>query len=256
MAVALHRFPLSHYSEKVRLALVLKGIDHLLVDHSIGVDQRKIYRLSGQRQVPVLEHNGDTVHDSTAIAMYLEHAYPPSSGRPALLPEDFIARREALDLEDRLDRAFENTTRVMVLHHVLRDERYRHGVLRASSPKTSSLAVAALGLSAMTLRVGTLLPSARHAFDTALGSLRETFIDLVERLARQPYLMGEKPGLVDVTAAGLSLLLEVPEEIPLPDGAIKGLGIPEFLNDPAVVPFFLWRRKFYKDLHAGVFSQG
>ncbi len=251
MAVALHRFPLSHFSEKVRLALTLKGVEHALVDHSIGPGQMAVYRLSGQRQVPVLERDGDVVHDSTAIAMYLEHAYPPSSGRAALLPLDFTARREALDLEERLDAAFENTTRVVAMHHAMRDARYRRGALRASSPGIPDLALRAVGLSAMTLRLGELLPPARRAVDDAITSLRATIIELVERLATRPYLMGDRPGLVDVTAAGLTLMLEVPEQIPLPDESIKGLGVPEMLNDPELVPFFLWRRRLYRELHGG-----
>jgi len=56
MTIVLHRFPLSHFSEKVRVMLDFKGLDYRVVDHSPGPDQLAIMKLSGQRKVPVIEH--------------------------------------------------------------------------------------------------------------------------------------------------------------------------------------------------------
>ena len=80
MPITLHRFKISHFSEKARAALDFKGLDYTLVDHVAGPGQLAIYRLSGQRKLPLLEHEGAVVHDSTAIALYLEHAFPAGRG--------------------------------------------------------------------------------------------------------------------------------------------------------------------------------
>ncbi len=103
MSLRLHRFPLSHFSEKGRALLDFKKLDYEIVEHQLGIPQFGIYRLSGQRQVPVLDHDGTIVPDSTEIALYLEKTFP--DGR-ALLPSDEETRRDALDLEERLDRVF------------------------------------------------------------------------------------------------------------------------------------------------------
>ena len=71
MTIVLHRFPLSHFSEKARVMLDFKGLDYRVVDHSPGPDQLAIMKLSGQRKVPVIEHEGSVVHDSTAISYLL-----------------------------------------------------------------------------------------------------------------------------------------------------------------------------------------
>ncbi|XYI04020.1 glutathione S-transferase N-terminal domain-containing protein [Sorangium sp. So ce1128] len=51
--MVLHRFPLSHYSEKARAALDFKGLEYRIVEHRPGVEQLAIYRLSGQRKPEV-----------------------------------------------------------------------------------------------------------------------------------------------------------------------------------------------------------
>src|SRR5262245_5500341 len=100
MNIVLHRFPISHFSEKARAALDFKGLTYEVVDHRPGSGQVAIYRLSGQRKLPVLENDGNVVADSTEIALYLERTFPD---RRRLLPDDPDKRREVLALEDQLD---------------------------------------------------------------------------------------------------------------------------------------------------------
>ena len=65
MTIVLHRFPLSHFSEKARAALDFKGLEYRIVDHRPGPEQIAIYRLSGQRKLPVIEHDGTVVGFAT-----------------------------------------------------------------------------------------------------------------------------------------------------------------------------------------------
>ncbi|MFZ9973861.1 MAG: glutathione S-transferase family protein, partial [Vulcanococcus sp.] len=78
----LHQFRHSAFCEKVRLVLAAKGLPYNVVEVTPGVGQVELYRLSGQRQVPVLVDGPEVIADSTAIAQYLERHTPA----PALLP--------------------------------------------------------------------------------------------------------------------------------------------------------------------------
>jgi glutathione S-transferase len=85
----LYRFEFSTNVERVTLALAHKGLEV----ESIWVDPRDrtpVVLVSGQRLVPVLEHDGRIVFDSTAILRYLEDAFPD----PPLYPLDDAQRAE------------------------------------------------------------------------------------------------------------------------------------------------------------------
>jgi len=64
----LHQFRHSAFCEKVRLVLAAKGLAYNVVEVTPGVGQLELFRLSGQRQVPVLVDGADVISDSTAIA--------------------------------------------------------------------------------------------------------------------------------------------------------------------------------------------
>jgi glutathione S-transferase len=89
MTMRLYRFEFSTNVERVTLALAHKGleVESIWVDPG---DRSPVVVVSGQRLVPVLEHDGLVVFDSTAILRYLEDAFPD----PPLFPRDEAKRAE------------------------------------------------------------------------------------------------------------------------------------------------------------------
>ena len=71
---------ISPFSWRIRYALAHKGVDPDVVPTRF-VDVDRIRRLSGQDLVPVIQDDGQVVHDSWAIACHLEDRYPD---RPSL----------------------------------------------------------------------------------------------------------------------------------------------------------------------------
>ena len=63
----LYQFELSAYCEKVRLILDYKGLAYKKRDVVPGVGQLELFRLSGQRQVPVLKDGDTYIADSTEL---------------------------------------------------------------------------------------------------------------------------------------------------------------------------------------------
>lgn len=241
MTIVLHRFPLSHFSEKVRLMLDFKGLDYRVVNHSPGPDMLAIMRLSGQRKLPVIEHEGSVIHDSTAIALHLEHAFPHA--RP-MLPADFVQRRAVLDLEERLDAVL--GPRVA---GIASDEALRDGAVWTD---LGSAALGAHGLTCAVVRAvgwvarpATFFPGVRRQLDEARTAVRVLLVELCERIAADGYLCGKTPTLADLTAAGLTLTLKIPHTKynALPNRV--GEGVREFINDPVLGRFFDWRDRLY-----------
>lgn len=244
MSLVLYRFPGSQYSEKARTALDFKGLEYTVVDLSPGADQWMIYKKTGQRMLPVLEHNGAFIHDSTAIALYLEHAFPEGKGGTrALLPDDFKRRREVLDFEDRLDTVFGMPGRIVLTEQCLRDGVWLEAVAGANGAKGP--AVWGVKGASVFARVATLLPPVQGALEAAHKEVRSLLHECCDRIAETGFLVGDTPTLADVAAAGLSLHLYWPDSAYLGVPALRDKGVAEYVNDPVLGRFFEWKKRFY-----------
>src|SRR6058998_3398041 len=95
----LWQFRFSHFNEKARWALDWKGIAHVRRSLLPGFHVPRVLWMTGQKSVPVLVLDGETIHDSTRIIERLERLRP----EPALYPADEVDRRRALALEDFFD---------------------------------------------------------------------------------------------------------------------------------------------------------
>jgi glutathione S-transferase len=244
MTIVLHRFPLSHFSEKVRVMLDFKRLDYRVVDHSPGPDQLGLVKLSGQRKVPVIEHAGSVIYDSTAIALYLEHTFPEA--RP-MLPSDFAQRRVVLDLEERLDAVLGPRVPGIATDEALRDNDVFADV-GVASMATSGVPRALVKAVGWLARPATFIPGVRRELDDARSVVRAELLDLCGRIKATGYLCGREPGLADLTAAGLTALLKIPDARHNPLPRRVGEGVREFINDPALGIFFDWRDRIYSDL--------
>ena len=103
MTNVLWHIELSHYNEKARWALDHKGVPYELRAPMPGMHgPRALFQTRGkQRTLPVLELEGRSIGDSTAIIAALEEHAP----EPALYPADPAERARALELEDYFDEA-------------------------------------------------------------------------------------------------------------------------------------------------------
>jgi glutathione S-transferase len=116
----LFQFRVSHFNEKARWALDLKGIEH--IRHSLvpGPHKPKIKKLSGQEQVPVLCMNGKVVAGSNAIIDFVERERP----EPALYPRDSATRKRALEVQAKFDSEIGPAIRLAMFHELLAEPGY------------------------------------------------------------------------------------------------------------------------------------
>lgn len=99
----LYTFPTSVFSRRARLALAHKELEHEVrdarADEKLLAEAR---RLSPQATMPVLVDDGRAVGDSTAIATYLDLAYPDL---PMLFPKGAAAAHATLSVVSLVDAA-------------------------------------------------------------------------------------------------------------------------------------------------------
>ena len=89
LVIRLYSAPWSTNVERVSLALAHKGLEaeSIAIDYS---DRSLVERVSGQPLVPVVDFDGEIVHDSTKILARLEELHP----QPPLYPADPTRRAE------------------------------------------------------------------------------------------------------------------------------------------------------------------
>lgn len=172
---------MSPYGWRVRMALAHKGLEHEWVP--VRFTDKERIAFSGQKLVPVLVDGETVVHDSWAIANYLESAYPD---RPGIFGDpggkalaEFVMHWANTQLHPHLTR--------LILADVFRI------VLPEDQPYFRESREKRFG---MTLEAFTdQSPERLAAFRAALEPARQC-------LATRPYLAGEAPSYADYALFG------------------------------------------------------
>jgi len=92
-------FRISNYHNKVRLALLEKGVPHEEDSNCMPSQKDDWVGRSPMGKVPILEVDGTTLTESEVICEYLEDAFP----QKPLLPKDPIARARVRELVTHLE---------------------------------------------------------------------------------------------------------------------------------------------------------
>jgi len=192
----------SPFSWRIRYALAHKGLE-AEVRPTRFADVEAIEALSGQRFVPVLEHDGRVVADSWAIACHLEDAFPD---RPSLFG-GAAGRALARFVNSWTDQVLIGSMRRVIVPEFLDcldagDRAYFRSSREAQHGCT---------LEALAAR----RPELEAEVAAALGPLRTL-------LTAQPYLCGEAPAYADYTAfsAFQYLRLGRPDDLLRPDDPV------------------------------------
>ena len=208
----LWHLPISHYSEKVRWALDWKGIGHERKSPSAGAHMPIALALTRGRHYtfPVLQLNGSRIGDSTAIIAELERRRPD----PPLYPADRAERDRALALEDWFDENLGPHTRLLGFHEVTQDKELMRDVTVKLMPqplRRFPRAVSAGAEGFVRLRFGV---ASRERAAAARSAIVAALDRLEAELGGAGYLVGERFGVADLTAASLFYPLVYPPEGP------------------------------------------
>lgn len=109
MPILVYDHPLSPYGQKVKIALLEKGVafeTKLPTAIGSGSSEAGFQSANPRGEVPALIHDGFAVYDSTIIIEYIEDTWPT----PPLLPSSPAERARVRMLEDVMDTHFEAIT--------------------------------------------------------------------------------------------------------------------------------------------------
>jgi glutathione S-transferase len=204
-------FRVSHYNEKVRWALDLKRWPHTREALLPGFHVLRARRLTGQSMLPVLVLDGRALADSSRIIAELERLQPD----PPLYPADPRDRMRALAIASYFDEDVAPTLRRLFwstyLPHPAECARMAtdgfptamRAVWRVLFPLMRPLMRRNMGIDAAGLA---------HARTALTG-----YFDRLERdIGASGYLVGERFGIADLTAAAVMTAIIRPPEFPYP----------------------------------------
>lgn len=240
----LYQFELSHYCEKIRLILDYKGLPYRKIEVTPGIGQLDLYRLSGQRQVPVLKDGAEIIADSTAIAEYLDKTYPDKP----IIPTDPKLKGLCLLIEQWADESIGLNARKCLVGALGQDQAFRTAVLPAGTPEFLKTLVGSVPgelFGVLGLGVGMIGPDALKA---AKDSMKRDLASLCFLLMGQPYLVTDQPTLADFAVAGLTMYVKFPagDFLDIPT-LLKGKGVSGIADIGTFEPFFEWRDRLYAD---------
>jgi len=227
----LHQFRHSAFCEKVRLVLAAKGLEATLVEVVPGLGQLELFRLSGQRQVPVLVDGSEVIADSTEIALHLEKRHP----LPALLPADPQTRSQVLLLEDWADTALASGCRRALLQAAASNSKLRTALLPEATPTSLRQLVGALPggwMGPVTDTLGSLLAPLEAR------QLHRNLEQLSALVASSGHLVGDQLSLADLAVVAQLSLLRFPTSAGVD---LAGEGVSGIADNPLFQSLFRWR---------------
>ncbi len=210
-AALLHQFTFSHYNEKVRWALDFKRIPHRRRSHLPGPHAIAITRLSGQKSVPVLCLEDGVTAGSAAIIDVLERRYPEPPLYPAAEPE----RAQAKEVQRWFDEEVGPHLRRAFFFALLPDSRYiaelfliDRGALVRASYRAAFPAIRAVMKRDMAITA--------DGAEYGRARTKEALDRVIQRAAGGGYLVGDRFGIADLTAAAILSPAFLPPQFPYP----------------------------------------
>jgi glutathione S-transferase len=216
----------SHFSEKARWALDFKRVRHIRRAPLPGAHiPLALFLTGGERTtLPILQVDGRTIADSTAVIAALEERHPA----PPLYPADPELRRRTLELEDFFDEELGPHVRLLAFHELARDpERYAM-MMERTAPRPLARRPAAAAA------YGRFLTGLRWSVhDEAAAELaRVKVLAALDRLELElgsgDHLVGDAFTVADLTAAALLNPLVLPDGGPLPTDIPRPSGLDSF----------------------------
>ena len=223
----LHQFRHSAFCLKVRMALQAKGLSFREVEVTPGIGQISLFRLSGQRQVPVLVDGDEVVSDSSAICRYLEELRP----EPPLIPSDPQQRAQMQLIEDCADTTLAAAVRAALLQAAADDAQLRDVLLPDDVPSPVRQVMSGLPGGWLS-SLGELLGQEQRA------SMLSSLCAVADGLDLNGCLVGDAISLADIAVGAQLSLLRFPASA---GSSLAGRGVPGISDHPRLQDLFRWR---------------
>lgn len=242
----LWQIEISHFSEKGRWALDYKQVVHRRRSPLPGTHIPIAFWLTrgAQKTFPVLQLDGRTVGDSTAVIAAIEERYP----EPPLYPADPEQRRRALELEDFFDEELGPYMRLLAFYELINEPEMFAEIASASVPSPLGRAKGFVGAYARTyasLRFGANNSDAAVAARVKIATAMDR-LDAELAASGGEYLVGESFSVADLTAASLFYPLVGPPEGPVSPDSPTPPAMESFRDGLRDRPGYLWVEEMFR----------
>jgi len=189
----------SPFTEKVRRALLYKGLEYALVEPTTVEDYKRFSPKTGQ--LPALDLNGEHVPDSTGILLRLDQVYP----EPPLLSTDPTVAAQQQQLEEWADESF--LWYFMKYRRMVMGDAYQAPLPLAGEPGPEPPAAKA---SPLWRRVGAFLRAGGTWERPHTALLRELALrldDLANFLGARPFFYADRLSIADLAVYSMLVFL-------------------------------------------------
>jgi len=205
--VILYQFAVSHYCEKIRWALDFKNINYRAENLLPGFHRSKTRAIAKYTNVPILQHQGRVIQNSSDIINYLDMNF----AKNPLTPRDAENQKAALIWEYELDKELGPHVRRFCYQILIDNPRALINLLSAQGPWYGKLLYRAVYPRVR----DTLRQSLQMDQNSKSVSLKviERYIDrLSQAYEKGPYLVANQFSRADLTAASLFAPLFTPTQ--------------------------------------------
>lgn len=218
----------SPFCVKVKRIMDYKGIPYKSINLPPIVGKKFLKDLSGQHLIPVIKHKNNVIHDSTAIAHYLEEI----KEIPSIFRKDNEElNKEILMLEDWADESFlpvfTKLALIYMIEHpevIIESDKFDTGVDFLDKNK-EKLAPSLLKM--MLKNHGITISQKQELKKRARNNLEI----LAQKLKNKEFIIGDKLSLADITLASHLTVAE---------------NVPYILEDDTYSEIFEWKKNIFK----------
>ena len=209
------------------MVLQAKKMSYRTIQIVPGIGQVNVFKLSGQRKVPVLKDGENVVADSSAIIEYLENI----TKEPKLIPIEPQESTNAHIIEDWADTTLAKDIRIELIKAAAIDPSLREALLPEECPESFKGIISNLPFEFIN---GFTQAMNNEKSNTLLNSLEK-----ISTLMRtKQWLVGNSLSIADIAVASQLSLLSFP---PSSGESLFGKGCPGYKDNPLLEPLFNWR---------------
>ena len=232
----LNQFRQSSFCLKVRMVLEAKSLNYRVIEINPIIGQVSIFRLSGQKQVPVLVDGDNVIVDSSAIIRHLEKLHP----NPQLIPKDPKEAALVHLIEDWADTTMAKSARTALIQSAAADKSLFAALLPEELPISIKNALKGVSTKNVLSQIYEFIN--KGSGSDLLSSLKE----LSNLITNNNWLVGDSMSFADIAVAAQLSLLKFPKSA---GSELEGKGCLGFKDHPELAPLFAWRDQLEAALH-------